>query len=188
MSLVLATSVAWAADNTASEDENKILSLVLKRSFEDGGYAVVNPETTLLNVKSDDPKEIKQSKRYIAEHLQTNGIVVTKLVDRLFERNKKPVRLTLKSSPKEGYVIDFDGKYAKYFDKDGGGWEKWYKENPNAHGNTKVSLPVCDQKTGLVLVYSGTQSHWLAGSGWVILYRYGKGELKEIGRVIMWIS
>jgi hypothetical protein len=43
-------------------------------------------------------------------------------------------------------------------------------------------------KTGLVLVYVGTQSHWLAGAGWVILYKYEKGELKEISKVMMWIS
>ena len=85
-------------------------------------------------------------------------------------------------------MIDFDGKYKKYFKNDGGGWEKWYKENPKAHGSTTVSLPVYDRKTGCVLEYKGTQSHWLAGSGWVILYKYEKGELKEINRVMLWIS
>jgi hypothetical protein len=59
----------------------------LKRSFEDGGYTVIDPETRLSHVDSGNPEDVKQSKRYIAEHLQTNGIVVTNLVDRLFERN-----------------------------------------------------------------------------------------------------
>ena len=40
---------------------------------------------------------------------------VSKLVDLLFERNKIRVRLSLKSSPKDGYLIDYDGKYNKYF-------------------------------------------------------------------------
>ena len=186
--LVLAVPVGWAADNKATNDENKILSLVLKRLFTDGGYTVVNPETRLPPLDSDDPKEIRHSERYVTEHLQTHGIAVKNLVDRLFDHNKKPVRLTIKSSPKDGYVIDFDGKYAKYFDKDGGGWERWYEENPKAHGSTNVSLPVYDKITGLVLVYIGTQSDWLAGSGWIILYRYEKGELQEIQKVIMWIS
>jgi hypothetical protein len=96
--------------------------------------------------------------------------------------------LTIESSVKDGYLIDFDKKYEKYFEKGGGGWDKWYKENPKAHGSTTVSLPVYDQKAGLVLVYMGTQSHWLAGSGWVILYRYQNGELKELNRAIMYIS
>ena len=185
---LLPTSVVWAADNKATEAENKILALVLKRSFPDGGFTVVAPETGFTRLESDDAKGIRQSKNYIAEHLRTNGIVVSKLVDRLFERNKQPVQLTLVSSQKDGYVIDLDGKFASYFKKDGGGWKKWYKENPKAHGSTTVSLPIYDQKAGLVLVYTGTQSDWLAGTGWVILYRYKNGELKEINKVMMWIS
>jgi hypothetical protein len=186
--VVLAATGVWAADNNATEEENTILALVLKRSYTDGGYTVVAPENGFSPMAGDDSNEIKQSKKYVAERFQTNGVALTKLVDRLFERNRKPVRLTIKSSPKDGYLIDFDGKYQKYFEKDGGGWEKWYKENPKAHGSTQVSLPVYDQKTGLVLVYTGTQSHWLAGSGWIILYRYEKGGLKELNKVMMWIS
>jgi len=188
MALALAATGAWAAEAKATDEENTILTLVLKRPYADGAYTVVHPDTGMSHMGGDGAKEIKQSKMYIAERLQTNGIIVTKLVDRLFERNEKPVRLTLKSSPKDGYVIDFDGKYKKYFKNDGGGWEKWYKENPKAHGSTTVSLPVYDRKTGCVLEYKGTQSHWLAGSGWVILYKYEKGELKEINRVMLWIS
>ena len=118
---LLPTSVVWAADNKATEAENKILALVLKRSFPDGGFTVVAPETGFTRLESDDAKGIRQSKNYIAEHLRTNGIVVSKLVDRLFERNKQPVQLTLVSSQKDGYVIDLDGKFASYFKKDGGG-------------------------------------------------------------------
>lgn len=189
VALFLMMSVVWAADNKTTDEENQILSLVLKRSFTDGGYMVVHPETTLSHFwGSDDPKEIARSKRNIVVGLQTNDIIAAKLVDRLFERNQKPVRLTLKSSPKDGYVIDFDGKYANYFGKNGGGWEKWHKENPQAHGMTRVSLPAYDQKSGLVLVYSGTQSDWLAGFGSVVLYKYDKGALKEIKTVPLWVS
>jgi hypothetical protein len=172
----------------ATENENKILALVLKQSYTDGGYTVVHPETALPHLGRGGAKEISRRKRSIAEKLQANDIVVIQLVDELFERNKKPVRLTLKSSLQDGYVIDFEGKYAKYFEKDGGGWEKWYKEHPKAYGSTRVSLPVYDRKTGLVLVYTGHQSHWRLGSGGLTLYRYEKGELKEINNMAMWIS
>jgi len=186
--LLLAATRLWAVEDSATDEEKTILSLVLKHSYTDGGYTVVVPETGLSHAGSGDLQEMKQSKKYIVENLLTNGIAVTKLVDQLFERNKKVVRLTLKSSPKDGYLIDYDGKYEKYFKKDGGGWDKWYKENPKAYGNTTVSLPVYDRQTGLVLVYKGTQAHWLAGSGFVILYRYEKGSLKELNKVCMYVS
>lgn len=188
VALVLAAAGVWAADNKPTDQENTILALVLKRPYADGGYTVVCPEARLFHMDVDDSEQVKQSKKYIREHLQTNGVDVARLVDRLFERNKQPVRLSIKSSPEDGYIVDYDGKYQKYFEKDGGAWERWYKKNPNAHGSTTVSLPVYDEKSGLVLVYKGTQMHWLAGAGWIILYKYEKGELKELKKVMMWIS
>ncbi|MGA3283734.1 MAG: hypothetical protein ABSD57_04660 [Verrucomicrobiota bacterium] len=188
VALVLAAANVWAAGDKMTEQEGTILALVLRQSYTDGGYTVVSPEAGLSHMDAGDSKEVKDSKKYIRDHLQTNGVDVAKLVDRLFERNKKAVRLSIKSSPKDGYIVDYDGKYEKYFKKDGGGWERWYKENPNAHVSTTVSLPIYDEKSGLVLVYKGIQTHWLAGSGWMILYRYEKGELKELKKVMMWIS
>jgi len=185
--LLLTTAGLCAAGNEPTNEENAILALVLKRSFRDGGYTIVAADSGLF-VGTGNPKETSYTQDYLRKRLETNGIVVKRLVTDLFERNKKPVRLTLKSAPKDGYVIDYDGKFANYFKEDGGGWEKWYKENPKAHGITTVSLPAYDPKTGLVLLYMGTQVHWLAGSGRVILYSYEKGELKELKRLEMWIS
>ena len=160
------------------------MSLVLKAFNPDGGYTLVDPRT-VSPADSKDPKGV-MGKMYISEHLQTNGVFVAALVDRLFERNTKPVRLTLESSPHDGYVIDSDASYEKYFKKHGGGWEKLYKENSKAHSITTVSLPAYDEKTGLVLVYIATSSNSLAGSGWVVLYKYENGKLKEINRLMMW--
>jgi hypothetical protein len=188
--LALATIVprVCAAENKLTQEETTILTLILKEAYSDGGYTVVNAQTGFSHSQSDNAAEIEKSKNDISQRLQTNGIVVSTLVDQLFRRNQTPVQLLIKSSPKDGYLIDFEGKYDKYFKKNGGGWEKWYKENPNAHGNTTVSLPVYDKKTGLVVVYKGTQSHGLDGAGWIILYRYEQGILKELNRVMLWIS
>lgn len=160
--------------------------MVLKAFNRDGGYTLVDPRT-VSPADSKDPKGV-MGEMYISEHLQTNGVFVAGLVERLFERNAKPVRLTLKSSPQDGYEIDSDARYEKYFKKHGGGWEKLYKENPKVHSITTVSLPAYDQKTGLVLVYIATSSNWLAGTGCVVLYKYENGKLKELNRVTMWVA
>lgn len=179
--------VVWTAEGKPTEEENKILALVLKKHYPNDGYTVVNPET-------DDKKGLlwgdnaKETKKYLLDRLQTNGVVLSGLLDRLLERNKESVRLTLKSSIKDGYLIDYDGEYENFFKTGGDGWQKWHTERPKADGMTTVSLPVYDQKAGLVLVYSGTQSDWEAGSGWLILYTYKNGQLKEINRVELWIS
>ena len=110
------------------------------------------------------------------------------LLGELKKRNRKPSRLLLASSPANGYVIDYDGTFAKYFDRDQGGWEKWYKDNPLAHGYTQVSLPAYDDGTGLVLIYVGTQTHRLAGAGYLLLYQLDHDRLDELARVMLWIS
>lgn len=126
MVLFFATTGLSTETNKATEEENKILTLILKRSYTDGGYTVVAPDTELWDPFSDDPKEIDQDKKQISEQLKTEDVDVSRLVDRLFKRNKNPVRLTLESSPCEGYLIDYDGRYERYFEN-GGGWEKWYE-------------------------------------------------------------
>jgi hypothetical protein len=175
VALVLVATSAWAAEDKATEQENSLLTLVLKRSYPDGGYTVVSPEARF------EVDEIEKTKKHIMLFLDGHGVAVAKLVDRLFERNKKAVRLSIKSSPKDGYVMD------NYF-RDGGSWETWPRDHPRAHGFTTVSLPVYDQEAGLVLVYEGTQTAGLSGGGWVVLYKYEKGELKELSRARLWVS
>jgi hypothetical protein len=150
-----------------TDEEGALLALVLHECYSNNGYTVVSSEAVLRGGDSE------ASKKYIQEHLPRAG----GLVDRLFDRNKRTTRLSIKSFQKDGYVVDYDGRFGKYFEKNGGGWRKWYEENPNAHGFTTVSLPVYDDESGFVLVYKGTQLDWLAGSGWVILYRYETKEL-----------
>lgn len=135
-----------------------------------------------------DLEEIKTIKVYIQKELKNKQVAQARLIDRLFERNKQALRLSIKSSSNDGYIVDYDNIYKTYFHTNGVGWDKWYKENPKAHGSTTVSLPVYDEKSGLVLVYKGTQTHWRAGAGWVILYNFEKGKLKELKKVMMWVS
>jgi hypothetical protein len=193
-------------------EDSLLLSLVLKRSYKEDRYAVLTPQTVIDHsvIKEpkaqkvgytvvapqtsfdyfiiDESKAFEYTKKYILENMKIDNYDFSRLVDLLFERNKLPVSLSLKSSPKDGYIIDYDGKYNKYFEKDGGGWEKLYKENPKADSRTTVSLPAYDRKTNIFLVYIGTQRHGLSGSGYVIAFEYKNGKLKELARVMLWIS
>lgn len=177
---------AQAGVPASTEAENALLAQVLKHNFSEPGYTVVWPEAEIAHMSGRDDAEIAQSKQYTIENLRVKDKALPALVDKLFERNRKPVRLTLKSAPANGYIID-DGTYAKYFEQ-GGGWEKWYTDHPAAHGATTVSIPVADPQSGLVLVYVGTQRHWLDGAGFMLLYRRDKEGLHELARVMMWIS
>ncbi|MDD5271602.1 MAG: hypothetical protein PHU14_02670 [Methylovulum sp.] len=180
----MASFQVWADAKVSSQD-TIILAQVLKQAFDDGGYTVVSPKTSPVYGNHEQTRRIKQ---FIQEGLQAKGADIAKLLDKLFERNKKAVRLTLRSSIKDGYIIDYTGKYGNYFKKNHGGWDRWYKEHPKAYSSTRVSLPAVDGQNGFILVYKTFERHWLAGQGWIILYRYKNGKLQELSRVTMWVS
>ena len=174
--IMVTAGKSFAATNNVSDAT--LLQLVLKGKYADGDYVVVSPQTEEVD---------KASKDRVVKELKAENDKIGELFDKLVEHNQKSVRLAIKSSPNDGYVID-DGKYEKYFQKGGGGWKQWYKEHPRAHGMTSVSLPVFDVKTGLVLIYYGNQYQWLAGTGWIILFKYEQGKLVELGRSMLWVS
>jgi len=173
-------SFQLAGETKSSPTTDEILSLILQHSFEDVGFTVVDPDTEVRHLeriaKDMGVIEVMLDLKYYG------------LVEKFFEKNKKSSRLSLKSDLSKGYVIDYDGKFRRYFEKDGGGWEQWYKENPIAHGMTCVSLPVFDERSGLVLVYRGGQSNRLAGGGFLIVYKYKDGKLEFIKSHMIWIS
>ncbi len=187
--VILAASNACAGVDEQADQDNAILQLVLKTSFPDGGYTVVSPETSLSDMSSDQSKEgIESNKKFIYENLRVGGNEVYLMVERLLARNKMPTKLSIKSSAKDGYVVDYKREFKKYFRKGGGFWPRLHKEHPKVHGITTVSLPIYDEGSGLVLIYKGTQSDGLVGAGHVILYKLENGQLNKLRSVMLWIS
>lgn len=186
--IFLLAGTLFANEDIIHAFEAKIIALALETSYEDKGYTVVQAQTKLSHIDYTNIEDIKKSKEYIKKKLKIEGYDITTALNDLFNKNKKPIRLNLKSEPSKGYIIDYENKYRKYFNNNGGGWDKWYKENPKAHGSTTVSRPAYDKNNGIVLIYKGTQSHWLAGAGYIVAYKYDGKKLKELGRVMLWIS
>ena len=96
--------------------------------------------------------------------------IYSNLIERLYEINKTPPSFTLKSSPDNGYLIDYDGEFASLFEKGGSGWNGWRSSYPNATCNVEVSFPAYDPSSGFALVYVGWQGDYLFGRGDIISY------------------
>lgn len=176
-----------AQPSSASSDE-VLVARVLERRYDDDGYTVVDPETTMSHLleKWEAPALRRE---YLRAQLAQAGFTAGPLVDSLFNKNLRRVRLSLKSDPQRGYVLDHDGRFRRYFDvEDGRGWQRWYDENPKAHGYTRLSLPAYDEASGLLLIYIGTQQHWDDGAGFLKMYRLKDGRLTEVWSEGVWIS
>ena len=162
-------------------DDNKLLSLILEEPYVYNGYTVVRLETTIW-----DLNEYPNASNPWIVH----GYDCEPLLRQLIEKNRQPVELTIESDLLNGYIIDKDKKFSQYFLRNGGGWRKLYKENPNVRGLTSVSLPVYDKQTNLVLVYKDVIQHYLAGEGNLIVYSLdtNNGTLQELMREMLWIA
>lgn len=180
-------SACHAGKPIAANQDNVIIEKVLHGKYDDGGFTVVAPMTDVAFLEGKEP-DLSKLKEYVKERLKVEGYDFGPLLDKLLEKNRVTKRLSIESHPERGYFVDYDGQYDKYFKKDGGGWEAWYKHHPKAHGLTGVSLPAYDEKHGVVLIYKGNQLGGLAGAGFLIAYRYENGNLKELARVMLWIS
>jgi hypothetical protein len=185
---LLAVALSCGGESQSQEQDNTILSLLLQHSYDDGGFTVVAPDTSLSNLESPGQAQVAQAKKFIKEKLKVEGYDIGPLVELLFQRNKERVRLTLQSAPRKGYLVDYEKRYNKYFEKEGGGWEKWYKENPKTHGWTEVSLPAYDEKNQIVIVCIGVQAHWEMGVGYIRAFRYKDAKLEPIGQLMLWVS
>jgi len=168
---------------TISIPDNTLLSMIFSGQYSNGGFTVIAPETEISHITPD-----KINKDYIIKNFAHNGYKVEQLMELLFIHNENPTLLTLESSPENGYLIDYDESYKKYFQANGGGWQQWYIDHPNANGYTSVSLPVYDPESGFVMIYKGTQTHNRSGSGWIHLYKYLDGKLEYLTGIILWKS
>jgi hypothetical protein len=180
--------LAWPEIRQDVKKNCNLLGLILAQNHEEDLYVIVEPKTGLGHLDINNKEEINQAREYIKKGLIIQGYDISALLDALFELNRESISLEIESDMQQGYVIDRDSHFMKYFDKNGGEWKKLYQENPKAYGITTVSIPAYDEKSNIILVYVGTQAESLTGAGWIIAYRIEDKKLTELGRVMLWIS
>ena len=161
--------------------ENQILALALTDRFKGSDYTVIKPDTNLTLVKAAT----------IKERLAQSGRDYTNLITRFFETNQNTVRLSVSSSIKNGFYIDYEGKFARYFENGGGGWLRLNIFHPQVSSYTKVSFPAYDPETGYVLLYIrrtfNTHSH-PGGDGILYVYQYADGKLTLLDFIPLWVG
>jgi hypothetical protein len=98
---VLIILLAGCAQPSSLASDELLIARVLERYQDDGGYTVVNPETTMSHLVGRWPGPLLQ-RDYLKEELAKEGFTAGPVVDALFKKNMKPTRLSLKSEPERG--------------------------------------------------------------------------------------
>jgi hypothetical protein len=76
----------------------------------------------------------------------------------------------------------------RIFGQNQSGWDIFYNHYPQAPGITTFSRVGFNASFNQALVYMGTQSNWLAGSGYYLLLTKGNGTWSIDQQVMIWIS
>jgi hypothetical protein len=109
------------------------------------------------------------------EKLHPKKLDLSKFAEKFFARNEYQGQITCTSSPKDGFLLDMG---------------ECGKGDSNCRGSSSVSIPVYDEKTGLVLAYRAIFHGPLAASGWIFLYHYDRttGRVTLVRKLDIWIS
>jgi hypothetical protein len=86
------------------------------------------------------------------------------------------------------FVLLSESDLRDIFNVNQDGWAMFYSRYPNTPGMTTVSRVGFNDTLDQALVYVGTQSHWLAGAGYIVLMKKVDGVWTIDQQVMTWIS
>jgi len=86
------------------------------------------------------------------------------------------------------YVLLSDAEFEQIFSINTSGWDVFYTRYPDSPGLTTISRVGFNEDFTQALVYVGTMSYWLAGSGYYVLLEKSLGAWRVDQQVMAWIS
>lgn len=151
------------------------------------GFFIIDSITTYRFLEGEifGPDEIKiwiQGKSGI--HFEK----ISPLIDEFLKLNKKRKKVHKDWIPKKRFIVDFDSRFKKYFENNGGYWSKLYEENPLVKGIITLAIPAVDLRTGYAIAYVDYSFGVKAGAGFVFILKKIDGKIVELFRHRFWIS
>jgi hypothetical protein len=86
--------------------------------------------------------------------------------------------------------VESDSFFSAHPDQKPDGWDRFYAKYPKSPGIITISRVGFNRKGDMAMLYVGSQSHWLAGSGQIYVFRKQDGKWDEQPVFIgpMWVS
>jgi hypothetical protein len=177
-------------ENIESE-ENIVLRLVLQdyaKGFSGWGvkYLVISPEYGSFFL---DSRDLVEAKQHLLDDIltqdeqhnilqSTNEDTLRALIDEFYTINQQSGNLTIESSIRHGYYIDYDKKFLQYRPYQLIGRVKWYLLHPGAGNYFRISQLAYDHETKLAMLYIESP-----GSGDDYFYRYENDKVELLDHI-----
>ncbi len=162
-------------------EEQAVYAYLLPEMYHNRGYVIMAATAT----SATGVDNTAQTLDYVLQNLHG---VASETVDSFRTRNATthPIRPDMHLG--SAYTLLSQAEKNLIFGQNQSGWEVFYNRYPQAPGITTLSRVGFDAGFDQALVYVGTQSNWLAGSGYYILLKKVNGVWAIDQQVMVWVS
>ena len=175
------TSVPIFSANQINIEEQAVYAALLKQMYSASSFVIMDTTTT-------EPSGVENTTQTLDYVLQNLHDVAPETADSFRVRNDtvSPIRPDMNLGIE--YVLLSQADRNQIFGQNQSGWEIFYNRYPDAPGITALSRVGFNAAFDQALVYLGTQSDWLAGSGYYLLLKKANGAWTIDQKVMTWIS
>lgn len=165
----------------AASEEQAVYTAVLASLYDAPAYVLISTTAT-------GPVGVENTAETLSFVLDNLPGVLPDTGQDFLQRNANETSLSADMQIGAPYVLLTRQEMSNLFSENQNGWEAFYLGHPDAPGITSLSRVGFNPEMTQALVYVGTQSHWLAGSGTFLLLEKVDGSWTVRQQVMTWIS
>jgi hypothetical protein len=175
------TSLPTPAPDQIGREEQAVYAFLLSKLYTHKEYVImVDTATSLTGVD-----HTAQTLDYVMQNLHN---VAPETLESFRSRNASSQSLRPDMQLGGPYTLLSQAGKNRIFSQNQSGWDIFYNRFPQAPGITTFSRVGFDTPLDQALVYMGTQSNWLVGTGYYILLKKVNGTWNIDQQVMIWVS
>jgi hypothetical protein len=187
LAVLLAACTGTPAPNSTpsaqqiNTEEQAVYAALLQNMYSAAWYVIMDTTAT-------SPVGVGDTASTLDRIVQDLPSIDQETVDSFRSRNDAayPVLPTMELG--SGYALLSQAEMSQIFSQNRDGWQVFYEQYPDAPGITSLSRVGFNMSLDQALVYVGTISHYLAGSGYFVLLNKVNGLWIVDQQVMTWIS
>jgi hypothetical protein len=146
------------------------------------------PAYVLLSTSATDPVGVENTAGTLAYVLDNLPGVDETTVQDFSARNSQETPIETGMQIGAPYTLLTRQEMSDLFSENQNGWDVFYAQHADTPGITSLSRVGFNTDLTQALVYVGTQSHWLSGTGYYLLLEKVDGLWSVVRGVMTWIS
>jgi hypothetical protein len=175
------TSSPTPSADQVNVEEQAVYAFLLQTLYQHRGYVIMATTAT-------GPTGVDDTAQTLDYVLRNMHAVASETLDNFRTRNDAAYAISPDMDLGSPYTLLTQAARNQIFGQNQSGWEIFYNRYPQAPGITTLSRVGFNSNFDQALVYIGTQSNWLAGSGSFILLKKVEGNWNIDQQVMTWIS